>query len=190
MKKNAIIIEGARNVGKSFFFDKMASHCNQYKLPFVPYFKEFLQGSDADTGQSNGLAYQFSLGADVAFLELVKSGALTGVMADRGFISNVVLGEMQGRVKREDALRYLSWLNTQGYLDNVRVVYIYGGPVNDTRNKDEWEFLAKEAQYAAFDFYLGWLEANTNLEIVRFENSFDERSLADFVPLISGLARS
>lgn len=170
------IVEGVRNVGKTHLLASLAyTHWKAYKYPFASYFKANIERSSFQEDTRSASAFHFSTGFDVTLLSMHKESLLQGpVVADRGFLSNIVLGVQQGRVTDEDATTYLRYLAAEGYLANVSVLYITADEKADERGKDDWEYLQAGAMHGLYMKYMkAAKELEPALKIVRFHNTFD-----------------
>lgn len=168
------LIEGPKNCGKSYLLEN--SRYGSFKFPFISYFKKFIAKDDKDTGSQSKEAYHFSTSFDVSILSMEKSGIIVGtVLVDRGFLSNVVLGELQGRITHQQGLDYIDWLASENLLDVAPTIYIdkKDSGAGRTTNKDDWEFLGYDAQKAKYEEYFKYLKDRYNYTPVRFTNDFN-----------------
>lgn len=181
---NLIIVEGAKNVGKTYLIEN--SGVPSYKFPFANYFNEFLKNNTDNVGTADDATYHFSTGFDISLLSLAKSGLVREpVIVDRGFLSNIVLGQTQNRITDEDAYAYIDFLHSNEYLGaNLRVIYIQRRSSNTsggrTEDKDQWEYLDYNKMNDKYHQYIGYLWEKYKFKCEIFYNDFDNESLYEF----------
>jgi hypothetical protein len=182
-----IICEGPRNVGKTSLIEK--SKFDNYKFPFISYYKQMLAVSPDDTGAGSKEAFHFSTAFDVSLLSLANAhaiGQLGPLLIDRGFLSNVVLGELQSRITHQEGLKYIDFLATNGYLKSIKVIYIDKEVSSDgrTTEKDDWDFLGYEEQKLKFEQYFAYLKTKYDWEPKRFINKMTPLDYARFTAVV------
>lgn len=182
-----IIIEGARNTGKTYLLSRLNGYTT-YKVPFISYFNAFLKGEDFVESNADSGAYHFTTGNDVAILSMHRMGLISKTLFDRGFLSNVVLAVQQGRITEQQGMDYIDWLIREQYTEYVVIVYVDGKRVEDDRNKDEWSILDQDGTKALFDKFIGYI--GNRINIVRFYNSFGEGDVEAFQKTIDSLNNS
>lgn len=179
-----VIVEGARNVGKTFLTGLLdGSHWQYYKYPFAGYFKAMLENKSFDDSTEAREVFHFSTGFDITLLSMFGQGLLGNnpLIADRGFLSNIVLGIQQHRISEREGDLYLEYLASQGYLCYVTVMYLTAPTKGDDRNKDQWEFLDSDEMNRLYMRYMKLAkELEPSLRIVRFDNQFDDESAKKF----------
>lgn len=171
-----IAIEGSKNVGKSYLIGKSGD--DSYKFPFQEYFKEFIAKDDKDTGNGSKEAFHFTTSFDVTLLSMIKANIIrpiSTVLIDRSYLSNLVLGEIQGRITHEEGLKYIDWLAKKEILDVMPILYIDKKHKEDGRavEKDKWEFLGYEQQKEVYEKYFKYLKDKYKIEPYRFINDFN-----------------
>lgn len=178
-----IIIEGPKNVGKSYLMEN--SGIPSYKFPFAGYFNAFLKGNTDNVGTGDKATYHFTTSFDVSVMSLAKQGFIKGprLLIDRGFLSNLVLGVVQKRITDEDAYAYMDFLYKEGYIDsNVKIVYVKRGSMPGGRElpKDQWEYLTYDDVHNKYMQYIDYLQKEYNFPVEIFENNFDGESVVKF----------
>lgn len=184
---NLHIIEGPKNVGKTYLLQQ--SGFRTYKFPFISYFEKFLKTDNNNTGANDKTTYHFTTSYDITLLSMFQAGLLDKAqpsVIDRGFISNLVLGVLQGRITDEDAYKFMDFLNEQGYLKNLVIVYVDKDDKQSGRkvDKDQWEYLGYEAQDAKFREYLSYYNDLTHTDFIEFKNDFTPEAVTQFKGLI------
>ena len=179
------IIEGSRNVGKTYLIAK--SNIKSYKFPFVDYFNHFLLNDDFKESNKNLNAYHFSNAFDITLLDMhSKLLANTNILYDRGFLSNIVLGILGERITIDDGKKYIDYLIDKNYIsEDIRIIQVTSNFVEDTRNKDNWEvlnFTKSEWLYDKFSQYL--LDKYKKIDYIKFYNSKTEYDVITFNELL------
>lgn len=193
-----IIVEGAQSVGKTTMIDHLSTFGNTrefktYKFPYVTYFREFLKKYDGDTGDSSRECHHFTTGYDVTLLSMNKVIPMNNLVVDRGFITNIVFSIVENRSDEDEGFHYIDWLDREGLLKNVSMVYIRRKDENFTpdRNKDEWEFLHKAAkgyteQDKLYTKFIKYTESK-GVTVVTIVNEFNPPSLFRFENAVEDL---
>lgn len=184
-----IYIEGGGKTGKTYMLSQLEGpdglKPDVYKFPYVDYFREFLQRYAGDTGHNSREAHHFTTGYDVALLSLNKTGRLHHLLVDRGFISNIVFSLVEGRTTEEEGFHYIDWLDEQGFLANISIIYLRRTHKDAApeRNKDEWEFLHRGDGYEQQDeLYKKFVDytASKGVAVYEVKNNFDKESIIKF----------
>lgn len=179
--KPIIIIEGSRNVGKSFLIDSIKHHFGLYKVPFKPWFDYVLDGKIQNNGDKS--LFYMPLGGEITTLDLYSKGLLNkNLILDRFFLSNVVYGIQSGRIEKEEAYKNARYI-LDTYKDIIKVIYIEADFKEDNRNKDDWNLYDKETSNQLYKQVFGDL----GVEYITFKNNFDKQSVIDFYNLTYGI---
>jgi hypothetical protein len=137
-----IMIEGPRNVGKTFLIKSLGNKIPTYKFPFAKYFNESFSKVNTDEPNSIKELFYLTLGYDITILDLAKQGLLKeDLIVDRGILSNIIYGIQSGRISEDEGFEAWKWLNTE-YKDYFSVIYIDVPDEMqsaDNRNKDMWQ---------------------------------------------------
>ena len=171
-----ILIEGARNSGKTFLVDKLES-ASRYKFPF-PYWFDKL-GLENNSKE----CHNFGLSKEIIFHELNRDGHLNHVLLDRGIFTVLVWGVMEKRITLEEALKQLKYFIEEGLFRNVKVIYVTGTNPNKRSVKDFWtdDNSAEEARlYEIFFTALLQDPIGKDLKVYRVHNNFNPESIEQF----------
>lgn len=175
------LCEGVKNCGKTYLIEKSGLDC--YKFPFASYFNRFLKDNTDNVGTGDKATYHFTTSFDVSLMSMAKHGLVKdGILIDRGFLSNIVLGVCQGRITDVQGYEYIDFLYKEGYIDsNVRIIYVQrGGTGGRDVPKDQWEYLDAEAVHNKYVDYIRYLQDEYNFSCDIFTNNFDEDSVHRF----------
>lgn len=178
-----IVIEGARNVGKTFLLNSIKDKINVYKYPFSDWFNTIF---DKDMSK-NSLDPMFYMpfGMETGILDIGSKGLLNGpLLVDRGFLSNAVFGIMTKRITKQQAIDNLKWLMKK-WPNEYHIVYIDANIKNDDRNKDQWEIYDPIETRELYEELIFELQLN----ITMFYNHFDTESLTKFNETISNIIK-
>jgi hypothetical protein len=168
-----IIIEGPRNVGKTFLLSHLNKNVHQLK------FVEFKEHFNLD----KNLALGFSYGKDIAQLQLAKEGYLNNLIMDRGFLSSIVYSIILGRDSKDNLQKYFDYILDNGLLENSKIIYIHGkNPVRRV-NKDFLDDLEYDVQEKLYTEFISRMIPSKHLEIL--ENKFDDSLINTFVDIIN-----
>ncbi len=179
--KPIIIIEGSRNVGKSFLIDSIKHHFGLYKVPFKPWFDYVHEGNMNNNGDKS--LFYMPLGGEITTLDLYAKGILNkNLILDRFFLSNVVYGIQSGRIEKDEAYKNARYI-LDNYSDVIKIIHIEADPKEDDRNKDGWNIYD---QGTSNDLYSS-VYKDLNIQPIRFKNTFDKQSVLDFYNLIYGI---
>jgi hypothetical protein len=132
-----------------------------------------------DTGAGSKEAFHFSTSFDISLLSMSKHiASISPLLVDRSFMSNVVLGEIQGRITHEEGIKYLDFLAESGYLDKAHVIYVdkHDPKAGRSDSKDDWDFLGYEEQKEKYEKYFSYLKEKYGWEPVRFTNQMIDTS--------------
>jgi hypothetical protein len=198
---NILCVEGIKNVGKTYLLNRVEhdfymgslilnKSWRVYKFPFSSYFNSVIGTKENKTGQNDFGTYMFSVGFDLSIFSLAKADLVkTPIILDRGFLSNLVLGEAQGRINREEGIKHLRFLQESGYLDETGIVYVESSATDELRNKDQWEDLNRNILSNLYEEYLSICK-ELKIPVIRFVNNFDEQSTQDFLQLLNNYEKN
>ena len=184
------MIEGARNVGKTYLIDKLTQGIKTYKFPFAKYFNEcFTKDFNEDIkkkANSKTELYFLTLGYDITILDLFKNGLISeNLIADRGILSNIIFGIQSGRIPMEEGVKAWKWLCKE-YGDIFQIVYVTTELNEDRRDKDMWDIYN---QAETMDLYNKFIEMSSNTVVFEFINTFDDISVKGFNDTISNISK-
>ena len=179
-----LLVEGARNCGKTYLIDKISS-LNKYKFPFAKYYNEAYSKSMEDN--SNSELFYFTAGYDVTLFDMHKQGLIeNNLLLDRGFLSNIVLGIQSKRITKEQGINHLNYI-LNNYGDSFKIVYITAPERADERNKDAWEIYKQKETIELYDEFLKLIPEQ---HIYIFQNTFEENARYSFFDLIMKIYKS
>ena len=182
--KKLIIVEGARNVGKTYLIDKISS-LNKYKFPFAKYYNDAYSKTIDDN--SNSELFYFTAGFDITLFDMHKNGLIqNNLMLDRGFLSNIVLGIQSKRITYEQGVKHLNYI-LNNYPNSFEIVYIIAPEKIDDRNKDAWEIYKQKETLELYDKFLKLIPTQY---IHIQKNNFDEKDKYNFFDLIMKIYKS
>lgn len=173
------VFDGPRNSGKSFFSKLASQHFGVHRFQF-----DFVGGFNLlDIQSKSKEAHCFALGKEMMIMQLARelSPSLPKIIHDRGVLSVLAWGILEGRISKEEALSEINYFENKGFLSGLKLIYIDGkNPNRDSRNKDQWDFAdGSDDERKVFE----WLIQETVLKdkISIFKNNFDEQSVQDFI---------
>lgn len=191
MSKKLIIIEGSRNVGKTFLIDNIKMPITKYKFPFAKYFNECFVPTiqvhkrikDINNLNQQPELFFLTLGYDITILDLLKQGIIKeDLIVDRGILSDIVFGIQSNRISLPEALEAWYWiLDTYG--EFFEVIYIKAQPNEDKRNKDMWDIYNQAETNEIYSMFMEITEMYYNY----FTNDFTENSVIKFNDLITSI---
>jgi predicted AAA+ superfamily ATPase len=155
-----IIIEGPRNVGKTFLLKAYSA------LKFNSI--DFLSKHDEKVN------WGFTCGKDLMLNYLSKT-LPNHLIFDRGFISTAVYGQLFNRASPGEIEEFL-----ENFVDNphIKLLYIKGNNPN-SRSKDIYDSLDYNKQLKLYDYYMGLFPHQV------FVNNFDSSSIYNFRRLMN-----
>jgi len=174
-----ILIEGARNSGKTFLVDKLES-ASKYKFPFPYWFDKLKLENNSKE------CHNFGLSKEILFHELNRDGFLGHICLDRGILTVLVWGVMEKRITIQESLEQLDLFISEGLFRNVKVLYVSGNNPIKREFKDFWNDsdVEEEAKlYEIFFLALSRDPVGKNIEIHRIHNNFDPESINKFKEL-------
>jgi AAA+ ATPase superfamily predicted ATPase len=177
--KKLYLIEGSRNVGKTFLMNQL-QNIDKYKYPFSGYFNESFVGdfkelSVSDINLKSEIHY-YSLAADTALLDLFQYDYFKNdLVADRGFISSLVHGVHSKRITYKQALNEGKYIVNK-YKEFYKIILITANINEDNRDKDMWTIYNQKETNELYKKLLNDL----NIGYIEFENTFDIESVQMF----------
>ena len=169
MSFKSIIIEGPRNVGKTFLLEGI----DHFKFDIIPFCKSF-------SPEGRDLGY-FSIGKDLMALQLCQKYP---TILDRGFLSSLVYGKIENRFSAREEERFI--YNIQEILKDVAIVFIHGVNPFSRGPKDLFDkrFESYETQLSLYNYYIKEYFSEITIP---FENDFTLNSKEKFNLLIQEL---
>lgn len=197
-----IILEGARNVGKTYLLSQyLKENPNKfftYKFPFFELYKELELDRELNAGT------YFGYGKDLDLLSLAKSNLLpVNILLDRGFVSNIVFAMIFRKAKESDMVKYIEFIKNTYTNVPIDIVYVEadesGRSLNNVstyREKDLQELKSLNVTNSdiftnTYSFKYSWvlsqLNLSPNIKIHRITNHFDKDSVREFSDLLNSL---
>ncbi len=166
------LIEGPRNVGKSFLIQKVLEKKNfkLLKTEVIPIFSEIKNP-------------YILIGKELPILSMLENHQFDSIILDRGFISTLAYGDFFQRYSSTEMDVLTRYINSKNL--NLTILLLSGENPNKERNKDSFDFLDSryEEQLKYFDKYFDRI---TCCKKVKFTNNFDEDSVDRFLDLFEG----
>jgi hypothetical protein len=197
-----IIIEGARNVGKTYLLEQYLKNFPNkyftYKFPFFDFYKELELDQELNAGT------YFGYGKDLDLLTLAKSNLLpANLLLDRGFVSNAVFAMIFRKAKEADMVKYIEIIKEHFSDVPIDIVYVEADEYSRTQNniaevreKDASEVDALNVTNSdiysntytfKYNWVLGLLDKCPNIHIHKITNHFNEESVKEFSNLLNSL---
>lgn len=181
-----IMIEGARNVGKTYLSDSIDSRVARYKFPFAKYYNESFTAKlePAEKASLNGdpRLYYLTLGYDITILDMFKQGLISeSVILDRGVLSNIVFGIQSKRITLDEGRKAWDWIRAE-YGGIFEIVYIHTDPVDDNRGKDMWTLYDRDETCRLYDMFI-------DDNVFKIKNDFTDRGIFQFKSLVNDILK-
>lgn len=200
-----IILEGARNVGKTYLLSEyLKEYPNKfftYKFPYFDFYKELELNQELNAGT------YFGYGKDLDILALAKSNLLPkNLILDRGFVSNIVFAMIFRKAKESTMIRYIDIIKTHYSDVPIDIIYVKAdeigrreNEVSTIRDKDITEI--KDLSITGSDIYINtyafkysWvfslLVNSPNIRIHNITNYFNKKSVEEFNCLMNSLYKN
>jgi hypothetical protein len=172
------VFEGPRNSGKTFLseFISHSFHIPRFQFKFANFF------SDLNLKSENSKeAHAFSLGKEFMLMQLAKDLEHESFIHDRGILTVLVWGLLEGRITENEARDQIEILKKYSLLDQITIIYIQGdNPDNSNRDKDQWDHIDGDPRERnTYEKVISMFkEAGLN-KILVFTNKFDDQSVSD-----------
>lgn len=183
-----IMIEGARNVGKTFLLSKLDEKV--YKFPFTNYTNEIFTKQNTNYESFKELntytpIHYASIGTDIAVLELDKQNMFKdNIITDRNFLSSLVFGIQSKRITYQQAI-----IEGKYIVDNYnkfKIVLIFkDNETDDDRNKDRYKIYKYSETVQLYNDLINDIGLNDN--VVFFNNTYDDDAVLQFKSLINNI---
>lgn len=188
-KAKLIMVEGARNCGKTHLILNLQNGTRTYKFPFAKYYNECFAGpiTREDKSSFNGKKQLFylTLGYDITILDLYKQGIITEpLIVDRGILSDIIFGMQSGRICMDEAVESWEWLHKE-YGEFFEILFIEAEIRKDERNKDMWELYSASETISIYQEFM----ERVSMRVTPVVNNFDEDSVVNFRKTIENLLK-
>lgn len=174
-----IIVEGPRNCGKSYLISNIIFKrmFKKYKFSFADFDRSFRFDESA--------AVNFAMGKDFQILKLAQDKMLKdGILMDRGPISSIVYGLLNGRMDMDFADELIKEIIKLLKCSGIHIIYVYGKNPIERKNKDKWDEMEYGKQKQMYDTIFSKIESCYFLNKTSFENKFNSESILSFNKLI------
>jgi hypothetical protein len=168
-----VIVEGARKSGKSYLINSQGLF-PVFKFDFNGAFEKLSLGHESES------THMFGLGKEIMLHQLIKNGFISGIMVDRGILTNSVWSIIMKRTSKTEVFKSLEYAIEEGYFENV-VFLLVKGTYNGDRDKDLWdsmEHLIPE-EVRIFNEVLDFVIKN-GVKAYTIDNNFDPNSVNEF----------
>ena len=180
------VFEGPRNSGKTFLSEYVSRSFNipRFQFNFANFFRDLNLKSE-----NSKEAHAFSLGKEFMLMQLAKDLEHESFIHDRGILTVLAWGLMEGRITDEEAREQIVMLKKYYLLDQITIIYINGNnPDKSARDKDQWDHIDGDTRER--DSYNRIIEIFKEEDINKiwtFDNEFNEESLSDVTALFSDI---
>lgn len=197
-----LIIDGARDVGKSFLIDSLREpelpSMKFYKFNFVS-FHNYLMGLNgvSEDERSKAIILGSGFGKDLQVMQLYKEKLLCDktIIMDRGFLSSAVYATVYGRITEEEAKNYLLHIQERFYMEDPVPPTLYvSAPCENPHKrgpKDKWDDIGDSTKLNQIELYEKFLN-DADLQLIAetvsfFYNQYDEKSVDDFSVMVGDI---
>lgn len=178
-----LIVEGPRNTGKTHLLNSLGKFAPVYKF----IFKDLYEFTEKSLDKTLGMSF----GKDVQFLDLHKEDWLEPMIVDRRFLTSAVYGILFGRMKENEAMDYLLWVQNRFFQTNnpPEMIFIQGRNPNNRGFKDQWSnLLTYEDQLNMYERFLFEPKLKQMNKYTRmFTNGFNKESEESFLALVESI---
>lgn len=196
-----IIVEGARNTGKTYLINEtcgMFMNIKNFKFPFFEYYKSL------DITSNNTASNYLTIGRDLTLIEAINQDVMNNdFIMDRGFISSVVFSKLFRDEKEENLVAFINAIkNKITEKSKVDIIYIEADeeardknniPVNRDKDHTELRELVKNHILLPnnYVYWYNWtleqLNGNEFINIHRMVNTFDIKSETQFLNIVGNI---
>ncbi len=170
------VFEGPRNSGKTFLseFISHSFHIPRFQFKFANFFKDLNLKSE-----NSKEAHAFSLGKELMLMQLAKDLKHESYIHDRGILTVLVWGLLEGRITEEEAREQIEILRRYSLLDQVTIIYIQGSnPDKSDRAKDQWDHIDGDPrERETYEKVIAMFQEAGLNKIWVFINGFDDKSV-------------
>jgi hypothetical protein len=174
------VVEGSRKSGKTYFVN------SQTWFPVFKFDFNSLYNS-LKLPEKGKKTHHIGLGKELMIHQLNRDGFLSGVMMDRGIITNSVWGILNGRVTEAQVFSEIDYMLTNGLFKNT-IFFLILGTHPENRAKDVWDHMDERIP-EEMDLFIKFFEyiGEKGVKTHTIKNEFDPSSLSDFQSLIKNL---
>jgi len=172
------VFEGPRNSGKTFLSGFVSDSFNipRFQFKFANFFKD-LNLKSVDSKE----AHAFSLGKEFMLMQLAKDLEHESFIHDRGILTVLVWGLLEGRITEDEARDQIEILKKYSLLDQITIIYIQGNnPDKSDRDKDQWDHIDGDPRERETYVKVISMFQEAGLDrIWVFINGFDDQSVSN-----------
>jgi hypothetical protein len=172
------VFEGPRNSGKTFLSEHISEyfHIPRFQFKFANFFSDLnLKSEDSKE------AHAFSLGKEFMLMQLAKDIPQGSFIHDRGILTVLVWGLLEGRITEEEAKNQIGILKKYSLLHEITIIYINGeNPDKSDRSKDQWDHIDGDTrERATYEKVISMFQEAGLHKIWAFTNKFDDQSVSN-----------
>jgi hypothetical protein len=172
------VFEGPRNSGKTFLSEHISELFNipRFQFKFANFF------SDLNLKSENSKeAHAFSLGKEFMLMQLAKDIPHESFIHDRGILTVLVWGLLEGRITEDEARNQIEILKKYSLLDEITIIYIDGeNPDKSDRSKDQWDHIDGDIrERGTYEKVISMFQKAGLHKIWAFTNKFDDQSVSN-----------
>ena len=170
------VFEGPRNSGKTFLSEHISELFNipRFQFKFANFF------SDLNLKSENSKeAHAFSLGKEFMLMQLAKDIPHESFIHDRGILTVLVWGLLEGRITEDEAKNQIEILKKYSLLDEITIIYIDGeNPDKSDRSKDQWDHIDGDIrERETYKRVIEMFSESGLHKITTFTNEFNDQSV-------------
>ena len=170
------VFEGPRNSGKTFLSEHISELFNipRFQFKFANFF------SDLNLKSENSKeAHAFSLGKEFMLMQLAKDIPHESFIHDRGILTVLVWGLLEGRITEDEARNQIGILKKYSLLDEITIIYIDGeNPDKSDRSKDQWDHIDGDIrERETYKRVIEMFSESGLHKITTFTNEFNDQSV-------------
>ena len=172
------VFEGPRNSGKTFLSEYISGSFRipRFQFQFANFFRDLnLKSEDSKE------AHAFSLGKEFMLMQLAKDMPHESFIHDRGILTVLVWGLLEGRITEEEARNQIGILKKYHLLDEITIIYIQGeNPDKSDRHKDQWDHIDGDTRERdTYKKVVAMFNESDLHKITTFINEFNDQSVSN-----------
>ena len=175
------VFEGPRNSGKTFLSNFISEEfkIQRFQFLFAQFFKDLKIPSQSKE------AHAFALGKELMIMQISNdlsfksSGKNIDVIHDRGILTVLAWGIMEGRITEQEMEDQVKMIKEYGLMENIEIIFIEGENTNEPqRVKDQWDHIDGDSrERQAYYKVISKFNEHKAGKIRGFDNKFDQNSL-------------
>jgi len=134
-------------------------------------------------------AHAFSLGKEFMLMQLAKDVPQESFIHDRGILTVLVWGLLEGRITEEEARNQIEIVKKYSLLDEITIIYINGeNPDKSDRSKDQWDHIDGDSRERdTYEKVISMFQEAGLHKIWVFENKFNDQSVSDIASVFEDI---